>query len=193
MQIKEKNSSYYELQNKRSFASFNNNKVHRYLDKIQVKDKATFSILDIGCRSNAGTVKYFIENGFPNSYGIDIGERAEAAWESYPFKNNLKRQDVHEGIPFNINFDLISCSHTLEHCHNPELVLSLIYHNLKPDGYYWSQVPLGSHADTKNHEPHFCHFDSAEEHINLLTKIGFSINFILTTPDESCVLARKGK
>lgn len=191
MQIKEKNEEYYSLQNSRSRHHNDNNLLLNFFEKVEVSDKTTFSILDIGCRSHANLVRNFLNLGFINSYGIDIGADAEEVWQSYAFKENLKKEDIHNGIPFDINFNLISCSHTLEHCYDPALVLSIIYKKLELGGYYWCQVPLQKSEDIYEHKSHYCYFESHEEHLNFIKDGGFDIVFDTFNIKESCVLAKK--
>ena len=107
------------------------------------------------------------------------------------FKNNLKRADIHEGIPFNIKFDLISCSHTLEHCHNPDLVIDIIKNSLVDEGFYWGQVPLDKESNINNHAPHYCQFESHDEHIDFIKSKGFKIIMDKKDSKQSILLAKK--
>jgi SAM-dependent methyltransferase len=191
MQIKPKDKDYYFLQNGRSVSERDNNKLPQFFNRVEVEDINTFAILDIGCRSHANTVREFLQKGFVNTYGLDIGEKAQEKWQNYSFKSHLKRGDIHEGIPFDTTFNLISCSHTLEHCYDPELVLKIIYTNLKQGGYYWGQVPVAKSEDVYGHSPHYCYFESPAEHCSFISQVGFEIIFEHSSNSESCVLGRK--
>jgi SAM-dependent methyltransferase len=136
MITKFKDSQYYDLQNSRSGGHLDNNILEGFIGDINFKkDKDKIYIIDIGCRGHANIIRKLIGLGFVNTFGIDIGENAEVKWIDYPFKNNLKRADIHEGIPFDYKFDLVSCSHTLEHCYNPNLVIDIIKNTFEELGY----------------------------------------------------------
>jgi len=192
MILKQKNENYYSLQNNRSGGDLDNNTLDRHIDKVSFqKNKDNVYILDVGCRGHASIVRKLIGFGFINTFGIDIGENAEKQWIKHSFKNNLKQFDVHEGIPFDFKFDLISCSHTLEHCHNPKLVMEVIYNKLNDIGYYWGQVPMGRSEDIENHPPHYCYFESHEDHLNFVKSNKFEIIFDLKESRQSVLLAKK--
>lgn len=172
MKRKENDERYFALQNGRSGMGLNNNTLPKYIHNIPVELNNTINVLDIGCRAGAHTVQYFHDKGC-NSYGIDIGTNAEAAWSNHKLKSNLKRADIHEGIPFDLKFDIISISHTLEHCHTPELALKHVYDGLKIGGYVWGIVPI--ETSDANHGPHYCTFHSHEEHLDIYRNAGFEI------------------
>lgn len=79
-----------------------------------------------------------------DSYGVDIGTIAESQWDkaNLPFRNKLKRYDIHNGIPFKKKFDLISLSHVIEHLYNPMIVIRNVKDKLSDSGLIWSTVPL---------------------------------------------------
>jgi 2-polyprenyl-3-methyl-5-hydroxy-6-metoxy-1,4-benzoquinol methylase len=192
MITKNKDEHYYNLQNSRSGGDLDNNRLERFINNIEFqKTKDNIYIIDIGCRGHANMVRKLINLGFINTFGIDIGENAEKQWANYSFKNNLKQADIHEGIPFNYKFDLISCSHTLEHCYDPSLVMDVIKDNLVEGGYYWGQIPTAKSEDINNHAPHYCYFESHDDHINFIKSKGFEI--IIDTKDskQSLLLAKK--
>jgi len=186
-----KDDEYYNLQNDRSFGVLDNNTIVQELHRIPVIITPETKFLDVGCRSHALTVRYFHTLG-AQSYGIDIGEKAESAWETYPCRANMKRADIHDGVPFDEKFDIISISHTLEHCHTPELALSHIRAALKDDGYVWGIVPV-EHVEA-NHTPHYCVFHNEQEHIDIYEKNGFEVvwhGIHLTDQRNSQIWARK--
>jgi SAM-dependent methyltransferase len=192
MIIKQKNEEYYALQNARSVSSLDNNRLEKYINTIDFqKNKDEVYTIDIGCRSHANMVRKLINLGFINSYGIDIGENTLTHWNNYSFKNNLKIADVHNGIPFDFKFDLISCSHTLEHCHDPSLVLDIIKESLTEGGFYWGQVPTSRSEDIYNHTPHYCYFESHEDHLEFIKSKGFEIVNESKDNKQSILLAKK--
>jgi len=172
MKRKQIDEMYFTYQNGRSGMHLNSNTISKYLNQVPIELNNTINFLDIGCRAGAETVKFFASKGC-NSYGIDIGTNAEAAWNNNPLKANLRRADIHEGIPFNIKFDIISISHTLEHCHSPEIALNHIHASLKDNGYVWGIVPVES--SDANHGPHYCSFNTHQEHLDIYINHGFEI------------------
>lgn len=174
MKRKIEDDLYFTLQNGRSGMTLNANTIDRYINKIPFELNNSINFLDIGCRGPAYTVKFFASKGC-NSYGIDIGTNAEAAWINNPLKANLRRADIHEGVPFDIKFDIISISHTLEHCHSPELALSHIHSALKDNGYVWGIVPIEPVDDTQKPHAHYCVFHTHQEHLDMYINNGFEI------------------
>lgn len=192
MITKNKDEHYYNLQNSRSGGDLDNNRLERFINNIEFqKTKDKIYIIDIGCRGHANMVRKLINLGFVNTFGIDIGENAEKKWSKYSFKNNLKQADVHEGIPFDYKFDLISCSHTLEHCYDPSLVMDVIKNSLVDEGYYWGQIPTAKSEDINNHAPHYCYFESHDDHVNFIKSKGFEIVFDTKDNKQSLLLAKK--
>jgi len=77
-------------------------------------------LLDVGC-GDGWYMQQLISKGFKNIFGIDIGHGviAEASRKGL----RAKVGDMHElDFPDN-HFDVIFCSHTLEHAHSPLIVL----------------------------------------------------------------------
>ena len=189
MKRKAHDSEYYDWQNKRSVSHNNANTITQYFQFLGVDVTPDFYFLDVGCRSHAHTVSWFRSLG-AHSYGFDIGELAEKSWG--PNNLNLKRHDAHEPFDYNFQFDLISISHALEHCYDPEKVLKNIYDSLKPQGKVWGIVPIEKPTD--NHEPHYTNFHSHEEHIKMYNDNGFEVIFDYDdeqTPRNSNILAVK--
>lgn len=182
MKKKQIDDLYFTLQNGRSGMLLNNNSISRYLNEVPIELNNTINFLDIGCRASAETVSFFASKGC-NSYGIDIGTNAEAAWSSNPLKMNLCKADIHDGIPFNIKFDIISISHTLEHCHSPEIALTHIYNSLKDNGYVWGIVPVES-IDS-DHGPHYCTFNTHQEHLDVYANHKFEIVWSLVDQEKN--------
>jgi len=165
---KQYDSEYYDEQNKRSGLIINSNKLPQYLNIVFPQLPSSFYFLDIGCRGIAKTVEYML--GYTkHSYGFDIGERASVKWETLvAFNNNLMVHDAHEPFPYEFKFDLMSISHTLEHCYDPELVIKNMYTHLNNGGIVWSTVPIEHDA---THKPHYCVFQSHDEHKNIYSKL----------------------
>ncbi len=93
------------------------------IEQIKVNFPDVKTILCIGCRHDS-EVKDFIDNGY-DTIGIDV------AYES----KLIKRIDAHElALHFN-QFDFVYTSHSLEHMHDPKLVMNHIF-MLKPQGVF---------------------------------------------------------
>lgn len=192
MILKNKDNQYYSLQNGRSGMDADKNKLDKFITGISFqKNKDQVYILDIGCRGNARMVKKLLDLGFINTFGIDIGENAEKQWNTHLFKSNLKRADIHEGMPFDFKFDLVSCSHTLEHCYDPNLVMEIIKNSLVDGGFYWGQVPTSKAEDTDNHAPHYCYFTSHNDHVSFIESKGFKTILSLKDRKQSLILSKK--
>ena len=105
-------------------------------------------ILDIGCRRGKG-VKYFIDKGYKNTYGIDIGDEMVKIYGN----DNFKSVDMHESLGFNFKWDFVSIIHTLEHAYDIPKVLKLIYDSLNDNGVLYIVIPQG---EIENHAHFFC-------------------------------------
>ena len=97
-------------------------------------------IIDIGCRSGK-TIQALIRLGYENAYGMDLGD---STWKtlSNDIRNNFIKNDIHNGIPLDCKFDLILCSHMLEHVHNPVKVINEFKSKLSNSGVLYISVPL---------------------------------------------------
>lgn len=188
MKRRENSDSYYQSQNGRSGMDNDANEIKKYFNDLDINITNDFYFLDVGCRAKARTVSFMNEKG-ANSYGFDIGEQAAKHWNDLEIKNNLKIHNAHDEFNYSFLFDLISISHTLEHCHTPELVLSNINKALKPEGKVWSIVPI-EHKDSY-HGAHYCIFESHDEHIAMYKSNGFDIQFETTNGANSYLVCIK--
>lgn len=196
MYIKElKNyDAYVNRQNERSHSHVNCNK---FLDDIDVSNvNKNYNILDIGCR-NPVVLMNLYNMGFKNLYGMDIGENAATHWKSLPIKENLKKHDLHIGIPFDISFDIILFSHVLEHLYNPKLCVELIKNKLNVPGIVYCIIPyetkesilVGDSAEHPN--PHYVAFQDSTEHKNFWIENGFNVLKDFSDEKESRLLLQK--
>lgn len=79
-------------------------------------------LLDVGC-GDGWYMNQLISKGYKNEnvFGIDIGQDVIAAAAQKELR--VKVSDMHD-LDFSDNFfELVFCSHTLEHSHSPQLVL----------------------------------------------------------------------
>ena len=133
-------------------------------------------ILDIGCRRGKG-VKYFIDKGYKNTYGIDIGDEMIKIYGS----DNFKAVDMHESLGFNFKWDFVSIIHTLEHAYDIPKVLKLIYNSLNDDGILYIVIPQG---EIENHA-HFFAASNIEDIESFTNEAGFETIDKITTRNGS--------
>ncbi len=129
-------------------------------------------ILDIGCRRGKG-VKYFLDKGYKNTYGIDIGdEMIKINGDS-----NFKSVDMHESLGFDFKWDFVSIIHTLEHAYDIPKVLKLIHDSLNDDGILYIVIPKG---EIENHA-HFFAAETIHDIETFTNKTGFeTVDKIIT-------------
>jgi SAM-dependent methyltransferase len=139
-----------------------------FLKDIKFGEKA---VLDIGC-ATGNLLRWIKEKGDKFNYcvGIEYSKSfGKFAQEEYNIEivNDFKTIDH--------NFYFISMYHVLEHCQNPDKMLSDIYDKLSNDGYFYCSVPVWfdlvdetSGAETIDFENYF-HLN----HINVFTKQSF--------------------
>lgn len=186
---------YVETQNKRSTGNINHSRfitdLYAYGHKLNYDD----TIIDVGCRGNAQVLLDLINLGYKNVYGIDIGYDAEQMWQNLnmPIQQKLKRHDIHDGLGFDIKFDVITSSHTLEHCYNPEKVIKTFYDGLKTSGILHLQIPLSKYDEYLRHTPHYAYWETKDNFISWLYDLGFEMVFSekRNTLDDLCVICKK--
>ena len=190
MNSKNLDENYYHHQNSRSGMMLDSNELPSYYDKLNVNITPQFYFLDIGCRAHTNAVNFFYQKG-AQSYGFDIGKEADKVWQvTRPvYLENLKVHDAHEEFKYTFQFDLISISHTLEHCHTPTKVLYNIWNALKVGGKVWGIVPVEKVTD--DHAPHYCNFHSHQEHIKIYEQAGFEIVWDIESKNNSYIIAKK--
>ena len=119
-------------------------------------------ILDIGCREGLFLERMQL-HGFSSLWGVDISSK------SIKYLNK-KRKNINgvvgnaQSIPFlDKSFDVIICTHTLEHCENPDKVISEIYRLLKPNGICLIEVPIENVDSPRVSVGHFSAFRSEND------------------------------
>ncbi|HEV7349026.1 class I SAM-dependent methyltransferase [Telluribacter sp.] len=121
-------------------------------------------VLDVG--SGDGSVLYWLsEYGFnPNFYALEISESAIDIIKSRNIKS-VKEITKYDGysIPYLDNFfDLVTCSHVIEHVEHPRLLLREIF---RVSRRQVSEVPIDFYLDIAKRVPHFLSYG----HINIFT------------------------
>ncbi|MFG6687625.1 class I SAM-dependent methyltransferase [Mariniflexile sp. HNIBRBA6329] len=96
------------------------------------------TLLDIGC-GKMPYKNYILEHSKVSTYtGLDIENALE-------YDTDVKPDFTWDGktMPFNTNsFDCAFATEVLEHCQEPEVVLSEVYRVLKPEGFFFFTVPF---------------------------------------------------
>lgn len=108
-----------------------------------------YNILDIGSNRGSFLQKFHEENKGSNLIGIEPDANLK---EDYISKSFIKLiNDRIENIKLeNSFFDLVHCSHTLEHLSDPISVLNQIKKSMTPDGFLFIEVPNIDFIDNKN-------------------------------------------
>lgn len=148
-------------------------------EKLGYKLGTDANIIDVGCRGNARVVRTFIDNGYTNVYGIDIGYDAEENWKSLPenIQSRLKRNDAQDGLHFEMEYDFITCSHVLEHCPDPVKVMEVFHKSLNDNGKIHLQIPLSTHDEYMGHYPHFAYWKDREAFCEFLEDCNFIVEY----------------
>lgn len=109
----------------------------------QAYGTAAFKLLDVGAgnRSASKTKKVF-----PNClyYGLDLDRNTNYAPEDFALMEAFYELDLTKldliNLP-NAFFDYINMAHVIEHLHNGDEVLPLLWQKLKPGGYFYIEYP----------------------------------------------------
>jgi 2-polyprenyl-3-methyl-5-hydroxy-6-metoxy-1,4-benzoquinol methylase len=175
---------YVNNQNRRSGGDTNHSHFIQDLNSYGYKLDPLDNIIDVGCRGNAKVVIALTSDGYKNVYGIDIGYEAEEMWKSLntSLHTKLKRQDVHNGLGFDLKFKCITSSHTLEHCYDPEKVMKIFYDNLEDDGILHIQIPLSKYNEYLNHGPHYSYWANENDFISWVYDLGFLTVYSIRRP-----------
>lgn len=198
MKFREQNDYdlYYREQNSRSSKTNDQTKFNEVFDLLTANGHVLnfeSRVLDIGCRTG-NLVAEFITYGH-NACGIDIGEEAEKQWKRLPanVQSQLKRADIHEGIPFKGKFDLIVMSHVLEHVYDPIKVLDIVKSAMHEKSILFVRVPLDYQDRGMRHTPHYIFFETQEEFAQFFNDNGFDAKLVqrrFVGEEERTVIAK---
>lgn len=114
-----------------------------------------YNVLDVGSNRGSFLKKFHEENESANLVGIEPDSKLKEDYTSNLFIKLIN--DRVENVKLeNSLFDLVHCSHTLEHLSDPVSTLSQIKKSMKPDGLLFVEVPnLFCIDNKKNFEEFF--------------------------------------
>lgn len=134
-------------------------------------------ILDLGCREGLLLDRLNSKVKTNNLYGVDISEVAINYLNSKYKKITGYVQDIHSLEFPNDSFDIVICTHTLEHSNDPYQVLSEIYRVLNKNGICMIEVPIENGDKPKTHNGHFYIFKEKQELIDIMKNYFKIINY----------------
>lgn len=94
-------------------------------------------LLEIGCAY--GNFLTYLKDEY-DIHGMDISHHAVKVAASR-LKVPFRQGDVLKEIPFDGKFDIIVANDVLEHLHDPERALQVIYDKLNPKGVFYMETP----------------------------------------------------
>ena len=145
-----------------------------FLTSVAKKDDM---ILDAGCGDGTG-LKFLFNSGYKNLYGIDINPNKYFLAKNHIGDDRVIDSDI-TNTPFeDEKFDIVWCSHTLEHSYSPIESLKELCRITKKGGYVLIIIPYPTpHSDVHCgvNELKLNIQDNAESCINTLKENGFNI------------------
>ena len=123
--------------------------IENYCDKINGK------ILDIGC--GTGEFLSVMKKGHWDINGVDTSEKAR---EIVKNKLNIEVMAPDRWISSDIQYDVITCWHSLEHVHEPWVYLNKIKKSLNPDGILIVALPNYHSTDAKKYQEFWAAYDT---------------------------------
>ena len=145
-----------------------------FLTSVAKKDDV---ILDAGCGDGTG-LKFLFDCGYENLYGIDINPNKYYLAKNHIGNNRIIDSDI-TNTPFEDGkFDVVWCSHTLEHSYSPIESLKELCRICKKGGYVLIIIPYPTpHSDVHCgvNELRLNIHDNAESCINTIKENGFNI------------------
>jgi len=105
----------------------------------EIQSFSGMRILDVGC-GTGGTLLPFVEAG-ADCRGLDLDEECLAYGRKANPRLCLEHRDVCQGISDVGEYDIVLCSHFLEHTREPQRVLESVRSLLKENGIAYLSVP----------------------------------------------------
>jgi ubiquinone/menaquinone biosynthesis C-methylase UbiE len=143
------------------------------------------SILDVGC-GNGDLLELFRAFGMEEVVGCDISSKAKKECSSKEIKFDIVDLDDKElRLPYNdSSFDVVVCTHVLEHLKYPLLVVKEMYRVAKDVVLF--VVPAGKSYDSPDHIQHWEHFGELARSL-LLEDWIFFVEAAISKPADTVV------
>ena len=149
----------------------------RYLRSLfcyRLFNKKNIKLLDIGC--GRGHFIYLLKKKGWLTYGTETSEiSASIAKKKVGDEKIIVNKDLNEIKKIDINFDLITFWHVLEHLSNPKEIISIIEKKIINKGYIVVEVPNFDSIQHKINKNNWIHLD-CPRHLTHFTKKGL-VNF----------------
>ena len=143
------------------------------------------SLLDIGCSSGLYLSRMAVYGW--NVHGIELNKNASEHAKNKLGLKNIFNGSLEDYKGFDNFFDVVHMGMVLEHLHDPDKCLRLVYNLLKKNGQLIVSVPdisgfearvYGKYAYMLHVPQHLCHF-TPETVRKLMTNAGFTIKRII--------------
>ncbi len=149
----------------------------RYLRSLfcyRLFNKKNIKLLDVGC--GRGHFIYLMKKKGWEIYGTETSTiSASVAKEKVGDEKIIVNNDLNEIDNIDLNFDLITFWHVLEHISNPKKIVSIIEKKIVNKGYIVIEVPNFDSIQHKINKNNWIHLD-CPRHLTHFTKKGL-INF----------------
>lgn len=147
---------------------------------LQKQSFSPKNVLDIG--AGHGQLLSCLAEKYPNAklYATEVDNACCKELAARGIETKQVILDDLEQVPFDTKFDLIVCSHVLEHARNPKKFLRFISEMLAPGGFAMLEVPnCGVPYNYGGDSPHLTFF-SNNTFRNALTNSGMEVSKLMT-------------
>lgn len=122
----------------------------RCIDRLFSGVPRDVTILDAACGDGVG-LRHLLQLGYQQVVGVDFSDLkiARARRDLGPTVE-LHTTDLHD-LDFVERFDVVYSSHSLEHCHDPAVVIANFHRALKPRGRVFLILPFPDSGPTDAH------------------------------------------
>lgn len=112
------------------------------------------TILDIGCGTG-----YFLEECQKNKFNVYGIEPSSEARDLAISKNHKVYENIDSVMQSNLNFDVITMWHVLEHLYNPGAFVNTLYNMLNNNSYAIIAVPNRNSFDAQHYKEFWAGYD----------------------------------